>query len=174
MSTAVHAAAPQDTAPLDSPARKACAAVAWLVRALVLLLTAVMLLALGWQVFMRYVFDKAPSWSEELALGCFTWSMLLAIALGVRDAIHVRMDLLVDHLPGPLRTAADKFSTLAVAAVGGFVCWAGVGYTLDTAGATSAAIGYPIEWLHAAAPACGALVAFFALERLVLGAPSKS
>ena len=77
-----------------------------------------MLVSLSLQVVMRYVFDKAPSWSEELALACFSWSMLLAIAAGVRGAIHVRMDLLVDHLPKPRswRSSGPSFELIAVSA----------------------------------------------------------
>ena len=72
------------------------------VRTAVMAFATVMLLALSLQVFMRFVLDKPLSWSEELALACFSWSMLLAIGLGVRQKTHVRMDILVDHLPKAL------------------------------------------------------------------------
>ena len=71
-------------------------------------LVTVMLVALALQVVMRYAFGQALSWSEELALLCFSWSSLLAIALGVRDAVHVRLDLLVVSLPGTLARWLDK------------------------------------------------------------------
>lgn len=154
----------------DSLRRWACAACTGLasaVNVLVLALVAVMLLSLSGQVVMRYFLGKAPSWSEELAITCFGWSMLLAIALGVRNAIHVRMDLLVDRLPAGPRRWLDRATCMAIAAVGMFLGWTGVRYVADTAGATSAAIGYPISYLYASAPVCGALVAVFALERLL-------
>lgn len=151
--------------------RAACDRLAQGVRALVVLLVAVMLAVLTLQVLMRYGFGRALSWSEELALLCFSWSMLLAIALGVRDAIHVRLDLLVEALPSAVARALDKLVSLAVAAFGAFLVWAGQNYVADSMGATSAAIGYPTPWLYACAPVCGALIALFALERLLLGAP---
>ena len=155
-------------------ARKACAGLAKLVEIAILVLAAVMLLALAWQVLMRYAFDKAPSWSEELAITCFSWSMLLAIALGVRDAIHVRMDLFIDRLPPALRGALEKLTCVTIAAVGALIAWAGLRYTLDTAGAASAAMGYPIGWLNASAPASGALMVVFGLERLVSPPPAAA
>jgi len=53
--------------------------------------------------------------------------------------------------------------------VGGFLAWSGWRYFADTRGSTSAAIGYPIELLHASALACGVLIALFALEALLEG-----
>lgn len=138
-------------------------------RALIVILAAVMLTSLSLQVVMRFFFNQALSWSEELALGCFSWVMLLAIAVGVRDAIHVRMDLLVDLLPVPVQRGMDVLVSLSVAGLGVFVAWAGVRYTLESFGTTSAAIGYPIAILYASAPTAGALIALYALERALLG-----
>lgn len=151
--------------------RTALALLARAVRVVMVSLVTVMLVALALQVVMRYAFGQALSWSEELALLCFSWSSLLAIALGVRDAVHVRLDLLVVSLPAPLARWLDKLVALAVAGVGGFIAWAGQNYVADSFGATSAAIGYPTAWLYACAPVSGVLICLFALEHLLLGPP---
>jgi TRAP-type transport system small permease protein len=143
------------------------------VRALVFVLVGVMLGALALQVAMRYVFGQALSWTEELALLCFSWATLLAIALGVREGVHVRMDLLTTRLPSGLALWLDKAVALATAGVGGFIAWFGMRYVQDAFGATSAAIGYPTAWLYACAPAGGVLIAVFALEQALLGAPPR-
>jgi TRAP-type C4-dicarboxylate transport system permease small subunit len=148
---------------------KAYGVLAAALRGVVMALTVVMLLALSYQVVMRYVFNHASSWSEELALTCFSWSMLLAIAAGVRDGIHVRMDLLADNLPGLLSCVLDKLVNLGIAFIGGFIAWSGTSYVKDSADVVSAAIGYPITWLYLCAPVGGALIAVFALERVVAG-----
>ena len=153
--------------------RQALDRLAALLRAVIVALALTMLVALALQIFMRFVVGQALAWSEELALACFSWSMLLAIALGVREAIHVRMDLLVDLLPERLHHAVERLVSLAVAGLGVFIAWAGVNYVIDSLGTTSAAIGYPIAYLYASAPACGVLMAVFALERAVLGAPPR-
>ena len=145
----------------------ACDRLAHAVRVVVVGLAVVMLASLSLQVVMRYVFNHALSWTEELAVTCFSWSMLLAIAAGVRDAIHVRMDLLVDHLPKPLRATLDRLMTLGIAFIGGFIAWSGASYMADSGGTTSAAIGYPLVWLYACAPVCGGLIMVFALESML-------
>lgn len=158
--------------PAGAPLRRMLDGFAAAVRALVVLLACVMLLALTLQIGARFGFGQALSWTEELALACFSWAMLLALALGVRDAIHARMDLLTDRLPVRLERAVAAAVSLGVAALGLFIAWAGVRYVADSWGTTSAAIGYPIGWLYAAAPACGICLLVFALERAMLGAPA--
>ncbi len=139
---------------------------------IIVALAVTMLLALTLQVFMRFVMGKALSWSEELALACFSWVMLLSIALGVRHSIHVRMDLFIDRLPPMIRHRANQIIWLVIAGLGFFIAWSGVNYVRDSFGTTSAAIGYPIAWLYASAPVSGLLTAIFALEHLVMDKPT--
>ena len=143
------------------------------VRIAVIALAVTMLAALSLQVFMRFAIGQALSWSEELALACFSWSMLLAIALGVRDRIHVRMDLLTDTFPRPVQVGLEKLIALAIAGLGLFLAWSGTNYVQDAFGSTSAAIGYPTAYLYACAPVCGVLIALFALEMLLIGPVGK-
>jgi TRAP-type C4-dicarboxylate transport system permease small subunit len=143
----------------------AAAAVKSLVVAMVLLMLGV----LSAQVLLRYLFNVTLSWSEELSLGLFTWTVLLTAALGVREGFHVRMSLLIQRLPPGARLVAERGIHLAAAAVGCFLSWSGWRYFSDTHGSTSAAIGYPIELLHASALVCGVLIALFALEALIAG-----
>ncbi|MBE0627707.1 MAG: TRAP transporter small permease [Burkholderiales bacterium] len=139
------------------------------VKVLVVVMVVVMLGALSAQVFLRYAFNVTLSWSEELSLGLFTWTVLLMAALGVKEGFHVRMSLLIQRLPSGARLRAEQAIHFATAATGGFLAWSGWRYFADTRGSTSAAIGYPIELLHASALVCGVLIALFALESLLEG-----
>lgn len=136
---------------------------------LVVAMVVVMLGALSAQVLLRYAFNVTLSWSEELSLGLFTWTVLLMAALGVREGFHVRMSLAIQRLPAGARLRAEQAIHLATAAVGAFLAWSGWRYFVDTHGSTSAAIGYPIELLHASALVCGVLITLFALEALLEG-----
>lgn len=141
------------------------------VRWVVVGLTGIMLAALSLQIGARSLFGQVPSWTEELALACFTWTMLLAIALGVRDLVHVRMDLLVDALPSRWAAALERLVHLAIAGLAAFLAWAGARYAIDAIGTTSAAIGYPTVYLYAAAPVSALLIGAFAIERAIVGRP---
>lgn len=144
-------------------------AVAWATRASIGLSAVLMLLAISYQVVMRYIFGDTPSWSEELAVLLFSWSVLGGLALGVHEGWHVRLTLLPDLLPAGLRAWTERLTELVTAALGVFLAWSGWRFLDLTSGSISAAIGYPIEILNALAPLCGALIAIFALDRVLRG-----
>lgn len=158
---------------MRSSVRVLCDGLTWLTQKVVVALAAVMLLAIGWQVGMRYVLNRPPSWTEELALLCFSWCSLLMLAMGVRQAFHARMDLLLNLLPPTLSRMVERLVQVGVAFFGAYLALGGWGYVAETLSSFSAAIAYPIYLLHAAAPVCGVLVFCFALERLLLGPAVK-
>jgi len=125
-----------------------------------------MLAALAAQVFLRYVFGISLSWSEELALLGFGWVVVIATAIGVRHMTHARMDLLLNILPPSMQWVLERVISLMLCALGVFLAISGWNYMMETRGATSAAIGFPIEFLYALAPAFGVLLALFSFERL--------
>ena len=133
---------------------------------------AIMLACIALQVVMRYVFQQALSWSEELAILMFAWAALGGLALGVREGFHVRLTLLLDPLPARARAWVERALDLLTALLGAYFVWSGWRYVDITRGGTSAAIAYPIEILHGIAPVAGVFVLVFALERLFL--PKKA
>lgn len=132
--------------------------------------TAVMLAAIFLQVVMRYVFLRAPPWTEELAVLMFSWCTLGGLALGVREGFHVALTLLVDALPALAAGIWRRLLALVTAAFGTYLVWSGLRFLDVTAGSTSAAMEYPIEILNVMAPVAGALIALFGLEQAL--APS--
>lgn len=126
-----------------------------------------MVAAILWQVCMRYVFLRPPSWTEELALLLFSWSMLLMLAVGVRELFHVKVNLAEAVLPAGVNKGLQALIDVLVAGFGGYLLWAGILYCNDMSGSRSAAIGYPIVLLYGVAPVCGGLVLLFSLERLL-------
>lgn len=148
---------------IDRTSAFAAAVSAWTAVAMTLTMLAVLVL----QVAARYFFGVALSWSEELSLLLFTWVVLLVGSLGVREDFHVRLTLLPEMLS---RTAAlwlTRLVHLGVLFFGAMLARGGHAYVVETLGQTSAAIAYPIEALHLAAPVCGVLIALHALARLL-------
>jgi TRAP-type C4-dicarboxylate transport system permease small subunit len=146
---------------------------AGLLRASLIAATAVMLGAIFYQVVMRYLFLRAPAWSEELAVLMFSWATLGGLALGVREGFHVALTVLPEHLPPAARRVLEAGIDLLVAALGAYLAWSGLRFFEITAGSTSAAMEYPIEILNVMAPVSGALICLFAVERLLSGAPAR-
>lgn len=143
------------------------ALMAALTRASIALSGVLMVLLITYQVVMRYVFGATPSWSEELAVLFFSWSVLAGLALGVYEGWHVRLTLLPDVLPAGARIWTERATDAVTCALGVFIVDSGLRFFDITTGSVSAAIGYPIEILNAMAPIAGALMALFAFERMV-------
>lgn len=59
-------------------------------------LTAIVLYA----VFMRYVLNAAPSWSEEVARYIMVWAALLSMGIALRQGRHIGLTSLVERLWG--------------------------------------------------------------------------
>ena len=126
-------------------------------------MTLVMLPVLVLQVVARYFFGVALSWSEELSLLLFTWVVLLIGSVGVREGFHVRLTLVPSVLGRSAALWLARLIHLGILFFGIMLAVGGYAYVFETIGQTSAAIAYPIEALHLAAPVCGALVTLHAL-----------
>ncbi|WP_157089283.1 TRAP transporter small permease [Oceanibaculum pacificum] len=137
-------------------------------------MTLVMLAVLTLQIVARYFFGVALSWSEELSLLLFTWVVLLVGSLGVREGFHVRLTLLLDALPPGAGLWLNRLLDAAILVFGVYLALAGYDYVEATMGQTSAAIAYPIEALHMAAPVCGGLIALHALSRILVPLPPRA
>ncbi len=145
-----------------------------ILRALVVLIVLIMLVVLALQVGMRYIGGRSLSWSEELSLLGFSWIVVLASALGIRTSLHARMSALMDALSPRAGRVLEAGVSLLIAALGVAMAYAGWDYVQETRGMLSASIAYPVEILHAAAPAFGVLIVLFALERALLGPREQS
>ena len=152
--------------------RRFCDGVEKVLKYVAVLVVLLMLAALAAQVFLRYVLGVSLSWSEELALLGFGWVVVIATAIGVRHMTHARMDLLLNVLPPSLQWILERIVSLMLFALGLFLTISGWNYMIETRGATSAAVGFPIEFLYALAPVFGVLLALFSFERLLPHAES--
>lgn len=117
-------------------------------------------------VFFRYVLQNSLTWSDEVAMFCFSWIVLLAAALLVRESGHVRVELIENYLPpgaiGALRIGIEFLILLT----GIYMVWTGWGFMMMTVGQFSPAIRYPIWLRNLAVPVSGALICLFAILNL--------
>lgn len=66
-----------------------------------------MFLVLFAQVVSRYVFNSAFSWSEELALILFIWSIYFGATAAIKKHQHLRLEILVDKFSPKVRLVFD-------------------------------------------------------------------
>lgn len=128
----------------------------------------------AWQVFCRYVLNDSPSWTEPGAVMLMSWFIFLGAAVGVRENNHMGFDVLLYVMPPSAKKWLRMISDVVILAFGAGMIWYGaslVGLTWNT---TLPALGISGGWDYVPLVGGGALIALFALERIVLrlrGAP---
>ena len=135
----------------------------WISGALLVTMTGVV----GWQIFGRYVLNDTPDWAEPLALQFMSWFILLGAAVGVRDSVHLGLDLLHHVSPPAVQKAMDTVSLAMVALFGAAMAWYGAKLAIGTWTATIPVLGLPGGVDFFPLVLGGILIALFALERLV-------
>lgn len=135
-------------------------------------LMAIMVLDVTWQVASRFVLRTPSSFSEELAGFLLIWIGLLGAAYGFRTRAHLGIDLLVTRLRGRWRRLAEAASHLLVIGfavttmVAGGIKLVQLAFQLDQ---ISAAMGIRMGFVYLALPISGLLIAVFAGEALWVG-----
>lgn len=117
-------------------------------------------------VFFRYVVGQALSWPEEISLILFTWLVLLAGSLGVREKFHVRLVIFSARLPLLYRRILETIITGAVALFGLILVYSGYDLVQRTAQHLTPTLRLPLDWVNYSAAVCGALIFLHAAAAL--------
>lgn len=124
---------------------------------------------LAWQVFGRYVLNASPSWTEPLALTLMSVAALFGAAIAVRSESHFAFPTLVESSPKAVRAVLKVFARLIALAFGGALGGFGAFMMADSWGVPMAGAPIPEGMSYVGLAGGGALIALFALERLIFG-----
>ncbi len=115
------------------------------------------------------------SWAEtsEIAGVLLIWFGLLGAAYGIHARVHLGVEALTRRLPPRLESAFGRAAAVLVAAFGGLLAGYGARLT-NTVTNTLPATGLPASVQYFPAVVCGLLIAFFAAEEAIYGAPEPS
>jgi TRAP-type C4-dicarboxylate transport system permease small subunit len=108
-----------------------------------------MFIVLFAQVISRYVFNKAFSWSEELALILFVWSIYLGACAAIRRHQHLRLEILLDKVSPKNRLILDLIGNFFFALFS-FIVMFGIMpivTRLIRSGTSTAVMGIP-KWIN--------------------------
>lgn len=130
--------------------------------AIICLLIMVLTLLVG--VFFRYVMNDALTWSDEIALLSFSWSIFLCSSVLVREKAHASLTILIDALPSLLSRFIQKINYLLVVFFGVALLFAGWQFLEFTAGQVSPTLRYPL-WIQVIPiPVSGFLIVIHAMN----------
>lgn len=133
---------------------------------------------IGWAVVMRYVFNDAPVWVDEVVGFLLVATVMLAAARTLRRGEHIGVDMLVDRLSPAPRRWAQAWAALAVAAVACVLIingWGTASLARMLGLVTEGNLEWPTWMLMLLMPVGGALLLLAAVEvfwRAVAGLPA--
>ena len=79
-------------------------------------------------VFTRYFLKTAIYWSEEVATGCFVWSVFLGAAAAYKRKVHVSVDMIVNLAKGKARVCIALVMDLLLVLVNGYIAYMAMRY----------------------------------------------
>lgn len=130
-----------------------------------------LVVVLSWQVFGRYVLNASPSWTEPVALTLMGVAALFGAAIAVRSESHFAFPTLVESSPKPVRAALKTLGRLISLMFGLALAWFGGFFIIDAWNVPMAGAPFPEGVANIGVCGGGALIALFALERLLYGDP---
>jgi len=118
-------------------------------------------------VVSRYVFHSPLIWSDELASILFLWLAMFGAAVAFRRGEHMRMTALVAKVSPRSRAFLDLVAICAALAFLLLIAAPAAEYAYEESFITTPALSLSNSWRAAALPVGTALMAMFALLRLV-------
>lgn len=137
-----------------------------LIKYVLVILVAVLSVLGIYQVIGR-AFGHAPAWTEESIRFLFVWATCVGAAIGVKEHIHIGIDVLVNLLPRVGKKIVAVVVQLILCCFDVFLLRAGAMLVQKTMNQPSPAMRLPMGYVYLAVPVLGGLGLFYSLREIV-------
>lgn len=87
-----------------------------------------MVCLIAYQVFMRYVLNNTPGWTEELSILLMGWFVFLGVAVALKEDLHISIEMIVSRLPKKLAHVVEIANSFLILVMSGIFIY--FGFTL--------------------------------------------
>ena len=108
-----------------------------------------------------------PSWTEEAIRFLFIWASCVGAAIGIKEHIHIGIDILVNLLPFVARKVIDIAVQLGLIAFDVFIIKFGFDMVARTMTQASPALRLPMAYVYLAVPVMGILGLYYSIFEIV-------
>lgn len=147
--------------------KKALLAVDSLVESFCLLSMLTMVIIVSVQVVTRKLFNFVYFWSEEVTLLLLAWFAFMGIAIGVRENLHLAMDVLESFISEHLLKKLDKLIQLFTFIFGVYLIIYGWEFTSLMSESTLPATKLPNSFLYVVMPLTGVMTCAYSFLQLL-------
>jgi TRAP-type C4-dicarboxylate transport system permease small subunit len=133
---------------------------------LVMVVVAVLVVDVLWQVFTRFILKNPSTWTEELAIFMLIWVSLLGAAVALNRGSHLGIDYFVGRLSNRKRLYTEIFVFLCISAFSLTVMVIG---GIDLVSSTlkleqiSPSLGVKVGYVYLAVPISGFFLVLYSL-----------
>lgn len=122
----------------------------------------------AFQVYMRFVVNASPPWTEAGSIMIMSWFIFLGAAVGVRENFHMGFDVLLYFLPPSAKPWLRATSDLAILAFAAGMVFYGGELAMRGWGVRIPVVGLPQTFTYLPIVISGVLMCLFSLERILL------
>ena len=126
-----------------------------------------LVLAVLYQVFGRYVLNDTPTWAESGAVLLVLYVTMLGMAVGVRDAGHIGLESFLVLAPEALRLRLEMLIHALVMVFGLVMAWQCGVLAESVAGYKIPTLGVSEAFKYVPPALAGVLVAMFSVEHIL-------
>ncbi len=133
---------------------------------LVMIVVAVLVLDVLWQVFTRFILHDPSTWTEELARFMLIWVSLLGAAVALGRGAHLGIDYFVGKMSEKMRRRTEVFAFFCIALFSLLVMFVGgieLVHSNLVLGQTSPALGVKMGYVYLAIPISGFFLTLYAV-----------
>ncbi|MEJ5153549.1 TRAP transporter small permease [Comamonas sp. MYb396] len=123
--------------------------------------------AVSWQVFGRYVLNNTPTWAESLSLLLVLYVTMFGVAVGVRDSGHIGLESLLVLAPDWLRTKMEFLIHALILLFGAAMAYGCTSLAESVWDYRLPTLGVSEGWKYVPAILAGSLIVLFSIEHLI-------
>lgn len=131
------------------------------------ILFAVMVIALFYQIVMRFLFQSANSWSEELTRYSFIWMSMLGSAVATRRSRNMDVDFIVNRMPKTMKMINSIVTKGLIVAFLVVIIVYGASLVSITFKQLSPGLRLPMAYMYASVPVGGFLMLVYTIEIII-------
>lgn len=83
-------------------------------------------------VIFRYFLKTGIFWTDEVATGCFVWTVFIGAAAAYKRNQHLGVDFIVDNLPGKPSSIIRTIINILLVIVNGYLSYLSIVYLLNS------------------------------------------
>jgi TRAP-type C4-dicarboxylate transport system permease small subunit len=111
-------------------------------------------------VFMRFFLNSGIFWAEEVTKMLVVWFTYIAMAIGVKQSLHISLHILPENLPPAIERSLNIFKDLIILTIAVVMVIYGYKLIQFTSRSIMPATEWPSSMLYLILPFSGILIAF--------------